>query len=99
MEKMLKILLAVLLCMSLADMPYGYYQALRFLAMIGFAVFAFEANIRKRPTEVVVFIALVLLFQPFNKIALGRALWNVVDVLVGIGLLISVWKSPKKNSN
>jgi len=32
---------------------------------------------------------LVLLFQPFFKIALGRQIWNILDVVVGIGLIIS----------
>ena len=32
--------------------------------------------------------ALALLFQPFIKIALGRLIWNVVDVVVGVGLVI-----------
>jgi hypothetical protein len=35
----------------------------------------------------VVFVILALLFQPFFKIALGRTLWNIVDVIVGIGLI------------
>jgi len=38
---------------------------------------------------------LALLFQPFFKISLGRELWNVVDVIVGIGLLISAFRKPK----
>jgi len=33
---------------------------------------------------------LAILFQPLLKIALGRELWNVVDVIVGVGLLVSV---------
>ena len=32
------------------------------------------------------FAALTLLFQPFYKIALGRTVWNVVDVIVAAGL-------------
>ena len=42
-----------------------------------------------------IYITLCLLFQPFIKVALGRVLWNVVDVVVAIGLLISM-KSDKK---
>jgi hypothetical protein len=38
---------------------------------------------------------LALLFQPFFKISLGRDLWNMVDVVVGIGLLVSVFKQKK----
>ena len=32
-----------------------------------------------------------LLFQPFVKVALGRTMWNVVDVAVAI-LLIVLWR-------
>jgi len=34
--------------------------------------------------------------QPFFKIALGRELWNVVDVVVGIGLLYTLYAAGKK---
>ena len=33
---------------------------------------------------------LALLFQPFFKIALGREMWNVVDVIVGAILLVLI---------
>jgi len=39
-----------------------------------------------------------LLFQPFFKIALGRELWNVVDVVVGVGLLVSVFQEKKRKA-
>jgi hypothetical protein len=35
------------------------------------------------------------LFQPIFKIALGRDLWNIVDVFVGVGLIVSVVIKPK----
>lgn len=41
-------------------------------------------------------ITLALLFQPFIKIALGRILWNVVDVSVGVGLLLSLTTTKKE---
>jgi hypothetical protein len=39
------------------------------------------------------------LFQPFFKIALGRELWNIVDVIVAIGLIITLFldKQQKKD--
>lgn len=33
------------------------------------------------------FAALALLFQPFFKVALGRTVWNLVDILVAIALV------------
>jgi len=37
----------------------------------------------------IIYIALAILFQPLLKISLSRDLWNILDVIVGIGLLIS----------
>ena len=36
-----------------------------------------------------------LVFQPFFKVALGRQMWNIVDVIVGLGLLASIFLRPK----
>lgn len=71
-------------------MPYGYYQLVRFLALIGFGILAYQANQQGKQTEMMIFGVLALLFQPFFKVALGRELWNVVDVIVGVGLLVSL---------
>lgn len=96
MEKIIKIGLAVLMFGCLLDMPYGYYQLVRFIALIGFGVLAYQANQQSRQTEMFIYGALALLFQPFFKIALGRELWNIVDVIVGVGLLVSLSKNNKK---
>ena len=45
----------------------------------------------------ILFIALALLFQPFFKIALGRTIWNIVDVLVAVFLLGSIFVTAKKS--
>ena len=80
-------------------MPYSYYQFVRFAAMVGFAYLAYSANEQSNRNEVFVYIVLALLFQPFIKIALGRIIWNIVDVIVSIGLVISVIKDPNTKLN
>ena len=97
MEKIIKIVLSVLLFLCLLDLPYGFYQFVRFTAMVGFGFLAFKANENDKQTEMIIFGALALLFQPLFKIALGRELWNIVDVVVGIGLLVTIAKD-KMNS-
>ena len=97
MDKIIKIVLAVLFFLCLVDMPYGYYQLVRFAGLIGFAILAYQANKKDRKTEMIIYGGLALLFQPFFKIALGRELWNIADVIVGIGLLISTFLKPKTN--
>jgi hypothetical protein len=91
MTKTIKIILAILFFTCLADMPYGYYQLVRFVALIGFSVLAFDANQNGKQQAMIIYAALALLFQPFMKISLGRELWNIVDVIVGIGLIISMF--------
>lgn len=95
MIKVIKIALAVLLLGCLLDMPYGYYQLVRFVALIGFAVLAYEANKKEQQTEMIIYGALALLFQPFIKIALGREIWNIIDVIVAVGLMISLKRKNK----
>jgi len=96
MEKTIKIILAIFLFICLADMPYGYYQFVRFIALIGFAVLAYQANEQDKQTEMIIYGSLALLFQPFIKVSLGRELWNVVDVIVAVGLLASIFYTNKK---
>ncbi len=80
-------------------MPYGYYELVRFLAMAGFgflAYLSYEENIKK---GAIIYLFLAILFQPLFKISLERELWNVIDVLVGIGLIISIFYKPKNEDN
>jgi hypothetical protein len=76
-------------------MPYGFYQLVRFIALIGFGILAYKANEENQKTEMILFIALTLLFQPFLKIALGRQIWNVIDVMVILYLILNLLKTKK----
>ena len=89
-QNIIKIILAVLLCLCLADMPYGYYQFIRFISLIAFGYFAFEAYSNQKQGLMILFGSLALLFQPLVKISLGRQLWNIIDVVVAIILVVIV---------
>jgi hypothetical protein len=93
--KKIKIILALLLLLCLANMPYGYYQIVRFGALIGFSILAYDAYKKGLNNYIILFTGLALLFQPFIKIALGRQMWNFVDVVIAIWLLLSVNDSSK----
>ena len=82
----IKAILSILFFLCLADMPYGHYQFVRFAGLLGFALLAYKAHKQGRQTEMIIYGGLALLFQPFFKIALGRQTWNIVDVVVGVGL-------------
>lgn len=91
-NKSIEITLAVLLILCLAPMPYGYYQLVRFVAMVVFSIMAFNYYKEKKNELSIIFGALALLFQPFLKVALGRMMWNVVDVAVALLLIALYWK-------
>jgi hypothetical protein len=97
MEKIIKILLAILFFLCLLDMPYGFYQLVRFVGLVGFGILAYQAYQNENQIEAIVYGGLALLFQPLFKIALGREIWNIVDVVVGIGLLLTLMKNGKKS--
>lgn len=91
----LKIVMAGVLLLCLAPMPYGYYTLVRFVAAVCFAIFAFAYYQKDKTPLCVAFGALALLFQPFVKVALGRVVWNLVDVAVAVMLVVLVVKERK----
>ena len=77
-------------------MPYSYYEAVRFIGMLGFALLAYYCYQQNQKSGVIIYVALALLFQPFIKVALGRTGWNITDVVVSIGLIVSIFMKPRK---
>ena len=66
--------------------------------MVVFAVMAYQYSEKKQEGLMVVFGALALLFQPFCKIALGRTVWNIVDIIIA-AFLIWLWFKRKRQDN
>ena len=89
-----KIILCVLFFVCLFDMPYGYYQFVRFIGMIGFGLLAIE-NYQKNQTWFIIWISSALLINPFFKIALGRDMWNIIDVIWAVLLIVSMILNKK----
>jgi hypothetical protein len=86
----IKFSLAILLFICLLDMPYGYFQLVRYAALIGFLLLAYNSYQSGNEKTAIIYVCLAVLFQPFFKIALGRSLWNLVDVIAGVWLLLSM---------
>lgn len=91
MNQLLKFIIAVLLLLCLADMPYGFYQLVRFAASCTFIYLSYDYFKSRKDGLGFVFAALALLFQPFFKIALGRVIWNIVDVVVAVALICLIF--------
>lgn len=81
------LIMAIILLICLLDMPYGYYQLVRFVAMVIFGINAFNYHKRGDTLLMITMAVLALLFQPLFPITFGRIIWNMVDVFVAIFIL------------
>lgn len=91
----IKLCIAALMILCLLPMPYGFYNLVRFISMIGFIILAVRAFNSNRNILAIVYGSLALMFQPFMKLVLGRDIWNVVDIVVAI-LLIGIVVKDKE---
>lgn len=97
MTKSIKITLVILLFLCVLNMPYGYYQFVRIACVLGFSLLAYESYKSNNDTNMaILYFFLVLVFQPFNTVGLNKTTWNLIDIIVSIGLLTSM---KKKNTN
>ncbi len=94
--RIIKCVLSILLLLCLLKMPYVYYEFVRFISLIGFLYLSIDAHKKGNENEMIIYGALALLFQPFIKIAFGRDVWNIIDVIVSIGLIFSLFKKTSK---
>lgn len=81
------LVLAAMMLLAVVPWPYGYYVLVRFVAMVVFGYMAYSFYSNRRIEHAIIAGVLALLFQPFIKVALGREVWQVVDVIAGIGLI------------
>ena len=92
-------ILALFLLLCLFHMPYGYYMFVRFVTMALGIYFAYKEFKDERVLLGIIWIAIAVLFQPFFKIALGRTLWNVVDVVVAVLAICSFMRCLKQRKD
>lgn len=90
-----KIFLAILFVGCLFDMTYGYFQLVRFLGMVGFGVLALNSY-KKNKTWFAIWVSSAILINPIFKIALGREIWNVVDIIWALLLMVSIFIEKKE---
>jgi len=97
------IIAATFLFVALFDgWPYGFFTLLRFVVFASSAYVAYMAYEVQKEKWVWIFGFLAILFNPFIVIHLNREIWSVLDLIVGIFMIISVFvlkleHKPNKN--
>ena len=87
-------IVAVLLCLGVFSLPYGYYTLLRIIVTIAAAINAYNFLDESNMERVYLFGFLAILFNPLIPIYLGKELWIVID-LVAAGIFFFL--SPKES--
>lgn len=106
MKIVIKLILAALLFGCLANMPYGYYQFIHIAGCLGFAYLAYIEFENKNSITGLLCVAAAILLNPIAKVHFKRPIWNEIDLILAIALLIwliidlylQYGKSSKKES-
>lgn len=85
----------IVLFIALGDLPYAYYQLLRFFICGAGAYGAYLAYQQKKTGWAWILGILALLFNPFLKFYLGKDTWKIVDFIGGIIFIIYFLKLKK----
>ncbi|WP_456441872.1 DUF6804 family protein [Psychroserpens sp.] len=96
-SKLIKVILTILFLLCLLDWSYGYYQFVRFIGLIGFSALSYQ-QYKKNNIWFIVWLASAVLINPFFKIALGRTIWNIIDIVWALLLIISLLKYRNSQS-
>jgi len=84
-----------LLFWALADHAYAYFAVLRFVVCATAAYCAVLANSRKDEQWTWLFGAIAILYNPIFPIHLNRQIWSVIDPVVGVLMIASLFLMPK----
>ncbi len=82
---------AFLFLAMIGGWPYGFFTLLRFIVFASSAYVAWMAYEGQREKWVWIFGFLAVLFNPFIIIHFNREIWSVIDLIVGIFMIVSVF--------
>lgn len=89
LKNILKVVAAILLLLYLADINIGFdfRWVIRLVVSGTFAYLSYDYFKTNNVVKGFVFAALALLFQPFFSLAMSQMMWNLINILVIIGLV------------
>lgn len=91
-KKPATIIATVLLLLAILPWSDGYYVFLRWVVFIVSGFLVYLAHNLKKPSRVVLFTLIAILFNPFIPIHFDQGTWIIIDFIVAILFLISVFE-------
>jgi len=86
----LRIITAGLLFFALAKQPYDYFTILRIATCLTSGYLIYVASRSKSSVWIIVFLFVLVLFNPIVKFPIKRETWQIIDIVVGITMLASI---------
>lgn len=96
MERAIKIIVVILLVLNMLVTSQDYHQLMSFIVIVAFGILAYNSHINKKVIEMITYVFLILVFQPFYVIALDRTWWLVIQGVLAVGLIVSVFFEKKE---
>ena len=92
MQLFVKISLSILLLAALLHLSEDDYSIIKSYAVFCFLLLTYYRYNEDKKIEMLIYFSLMLLFQPFIYIHLNNIYWNIIDVIVSLGLILSLFK-------
>jgi len=89
------LIIAIMLLVAVAPLPYGYYQLLRWFTCAVAAFIVVKSYQWKKTWAVWLFGAIAVLFNPIFPIHLTKEIWQPIDVVSAVLFGISVFMLRK----
>jgi len=80
-----------LIIAMLEGLPYGFFQLLRLIIFGLSAYLCWLSYVSKKGFWTWSFVFIGVLFNPIFPLYLGRDLWRIIDLLVAVFLIISIF--------
>jgi len=93
--KVVKGIVAGLLLIAIAELPYGYYTFLRITVFIVSIICVIE-YFEKRNIFVILFAIVAILFNPLIPVYLDKETWVPIDIITAVIFVISIFTKTKE---
>lgn len=96
MEKGLKIGAMLLLLAGMLSVPKDFYELTKFILIALFGILAYNSHVEANIKGTGLYIALIILFQPFVPIPFGTTVWMVIHGIIIAFLGVTLFTSKRK---
>lgn len=98
LPKWLLIFAAVLCFLAIADLPFGFYRLVRWVACGVAIAAAMQMHINKQVGWVWIFGIIALIFNPLVPFYFPKGVWKLFDAGSGACFLSAFWQARSENS-